>query len=154
MMSIRKLCCLLLILCLFVGAFGIVHAATEGFNIAAGQDYVCPITVSSGDKVQLSFYTSGQASSDMSFSIVLPNSTIINVGDVGQYSTSFTSNAGGTCQLNFDNSNSSTPVFVALNYEVNHYIFGIPEMTFLLAAIVVFIMVAAAVYVIISRPTY
>ena len=150
----RKLCCLLLILCLFVGAIGIVHAATEGFNVTAGQDYVCPITVSSGDKVQLSFFTTGQASSNMCFSLILPNSTVINVGDVGQYSTSFTSNTAGTCELNFDNSNSSTPVFVALNYEVNHYILGIPEMTFVLAAIVVLIMVAAAVYIIISRPTY
>jgi hypothetical protein len=153
-MSMRKLCCLLLILCLFIGAIGIVHAATEGFNVAAGQDYVCPINVSSGDKAQLSFFTTGQASSDMCFSLVLPNSTVINVGDVGQYSTSFTSNAGGTCELHFDNSNSSTPVFVALNSEVDHYILGIPEMTFVLAAIVVLIMVVAAVYIIISRPSY
>ncbi len=149
----RKLCCLLLILCLFVGAIGIVHAATEGFNLAAGQDFVCKIDVSSGDRVQLSFFTTGQESSDLCFSLVFPNSTVINVGDVGQYSTSFTSNVGGTCELNFDN-NSSAPVYVALNYEVDHYILGMPEMIFVLAAIVVLLMVIVAGYIIMSKHSY
>jgi hypothetical protein len=124
-----------------VGAIGIVHAATGDFNVAAGQDYICQINVSSGDRVQLSFVSTGQAYSDLCFSIVFPNSTVVNVGDVGQCSTSFTSNAGGTCELNFDNSNSSAPVLVALNYEVDHYILGMPEMIFVLAAIVVVLMV-------------
>ena len=149
----RKLCCLLLILCLFVGAIGIVHAATEGFNVAAGQDFVCKIDVSSGDRVQLSFFTTGQESSDLCFSLVFPNSTVISVGDVGQYSTSFTSNVGGTCELNFDN-NSSAPVYVALNYEVDHYILGMPEMIFVLAAIVVLLMVIVAGYFIMSKHSY
>jgi len=149
----RKLCCLLLILCLFVGAIGIVHAATEGFNVAAGQDFVCKIDVSSGDRVQLSFFTTGQESSDLCFSLVFPNSTVISVGDVGQYSTSFTSNVGGTCELNFDN-NSSAPVYVALNYEVDHYILGMPEMIFVLAAIVVLLMVIVAGYIIMSKHSY
>jgi len=153
MMSIRKLGCLLLILCLFVGAIGIVHAATEGFNVEAGQDFVCKIDVSAGDRVQLSFFTTGQESSDLCFSLVLPNSTVINVDDVGQYSTSFTSNVGGTCELNFDN-NSSAPVFVALNYEVDHYILGMPEMIFVLAAIVVLLMVIVAGYFIMSKHSY
>jgi hypothetical protein len=152
-MSIRKLGCLLLILCLFVGAIGIVHAATEGFNVEAGQDFVCKIDVSAGDRVQLSFFTTGQESSDLCFSLVLPNSTVINVDDVGQYSTSFTSNVGGTCELNFDN-NSSAPVFVALNYEVDHYILGMPEMIFVLAAIVVLLMVIVAGYFIMSKHSY
>jgi hypothetical protein len=149
----RKLCCLLLILCLFVGAIGIVHAATEGFNVAAGQDFVCKINVSSGDRVQLSFFTTGQESSVLCFSLVFPNSTVISVGDVGQYSTSFTSNVGGTCELQFDN-NSTAPVYVALNYEVDHYILGMPEMIFVLAAIVVLLMVIVAGYIIMSKHSY
>ena len=88
------------------------------------------------------------------FSLVFPNSTVISVGDVGQYSTSFTSDVGGTCELNFDNSNSSTPVFVALNYEVDHYILGIPEMIFVLAAIVVLLMVIVTGYIIMSKHSY
>ena len=141
MMPMRRLYCLLLILCLFIGAIGIVHATTESFNIDAGKELVCKINVASEDRVQLTFVTTGQASSDLCFSIVFPNSTVVNVGDVGQCSTSFTSNAGGTCELNFDNSNSSAPVLVALNYEVDHYILGMPEMIFVLAAIVVVLMV-------------
>jgi len=55
--------------------------------------------------------------------------------------------------LNFDN-NSSAPVFVALNYEVDHYILGMPEMIFVLAAIVVLLMVIVAGYFIMSKHSY
>jgi hypothetical protein len=147
----RRLYCLLLILCLFIGAIGIVHATTESFNIDAGKELVCKINVASEDRVQLTFVTTGQASSDLCFSIVFPNSTVISLGEVCQYSTSFTSDSGGTCELHFDNSNSSDPVFVALNYEVDHYILGMPEMIFVLVAIAVLLMVIVTGYIIIGK---
>ena len=151
MMQMRRLCCLLLILCLLIGAVGIVHATTESFNVDAGKEFVCKIDVASGDRVQLTFVTTGQASIDLRFSLVFPNSTVISVGEVSQYSTSFTSDAGGTCELHFDNSNSSDPVFVAFNYEVDHYILGMPEMIFVLVAIAVLLMVIVTGYIIMGK---
>ena len=47
---------------MLIGAIGIVNAASNDFNVAAGQDFVCKIDVASGDRVQLSFVTTGQAS--------------------------------------------------------------------------------------------
>jgi hypothetical protein len=147
----RRLCCLLLIVCLFIGAIGIVRATTEGLNVDAGKELVYKINVASQDRVHLTFETTGLASSNLSFSMVFPNSTVISLGEVGQYSTSFTSDAAGTCELHFDNTNSSETAFVALNYEVEHYILGMPEMIFVLVAIAVLLMAIVTCYIIMGK---
>jgi hypothetical protein len=147
----RRLCCLMLILCLFIGAIEIAHATTESLNVEAGKDLVCKINLESEDRVQLTFVTIGQAYSNLRFSIVLPNSTVINLGEIDQYSTSFTSDAKGTCELHFDNTNSSETALVSLNYEVEHYILGMPEMIFILVAIAVLLMVIVTGYIIMGK---
>ena len=109
------------------------------------------INVESADRVQLTFVTTGQASSKLSFSLVFPNSTVVSLGELDQYSTRFTSNVQGTCELHFDNANSSESAFVALNYNVDHYIFGMPEMIFVLAAIAVLLMFIVSGYIIMGK---
>jgi hypothetical protein len=151
MMPMRRLCCLLFILALLVGSIGIVYAKTESLNIEAGKELVCKINVASKDKVQLTFVTAGQGSGNLSFSIAFPNSTVISLGEVGQYSTSFTSDAEGTCELHFDNTNSSETTLVALNYEVEHYILGMPQMIFVLVAIAVLLLVIVTGYIILGK---
>jgi hypothetical protein len=130
---------------------GIVWAKTENLNIEAGKEYVCKIDVAKDDRVRLTFVTAGQTSSSLRFSIVYPNSTAINLGEVGQYATSFTSDTAGTCELTFDNAYSSESAIVALNYEVEHDILGIPQMIFVLAAIAVLLMFIVAGYVILGK---
>lgn len=147
MPPIRRLCCLLLIVCLFIGTIGIAFATTESLNVEAGKELVYKINVASQDRVQLTFETTGQASSNLCFSMIFPNSTIISPGEVSQYSTSFTSNAAGTCKLHFDNTNSSESAFIALNYNVEHYILGMPEMIFVLVTIGVLLMVIVTGYI-------
>ena len=151
MMPIRKLCDLLLILCVIICPLGIVHATTESLNIEAGKEIVCKIDVAAEDRVQLTFVTTGQASSNLSFSIMFPNSTLSSLGVLDQYSTKFTSHVKGTCELHFDNTNSSESAFVALNYNLEHYILGIPEMIFVLAAIAVLLMVIVSGYIIMGK---
>jgi hypothetical protein len=145
------MCCLFLILCLFIGPLGIVQATTESLNVEAGKELVCKIDAASQDRVQLTFVTTGQASSNLSFSIMFPNLTVVSLGELDQYSTRFTSNVQGTCELHFDNTNSSENEFVALNYNVDHYILGIPEMIFVIAAIAVLLMVIVSGYIIMGK---
>ena len=144
----KKLCFFVLVLCFSIALVGTVNATTESLNIEGGKDFVCKIDLASQDKVQLTFVTVGQSSS---FSIVLPNSTVLNFGQIDQYSTSFTSNCAGTCELHFDNTNSSETALVSLNYGVEHYILGMPEMIFLLVAIVVLLMVIVTGYVVMGK---
>ena len=150
----KKTVYLFLILCLFIGPLGIVYATTESLNIEAGKELVCKINVESQDRVQLTFVTTGQAYSNLSFSIMFPNSTLINFGELDQYSTRFTSKVQGTCELHFDNTNSSESSFVALNYNVEHYIFGMPEMIFALIVIAVLLMVFVSGYIIMGKNSY
>jgi len=151
MMPIRQLCCLLLIFCLLVGSTGIVHAIAESLNVESGKEFVYKINLDSGDRVQFSFVTTGQASSKLCFSITFPNSTVANLGETDQFSTSFTSNAKGTCELHFDNTNSSEASLIALDYEVQHYILGMPEMIFVLVVIAVLLMVVVTGYIIMGK---
>ena len=144
----KKLNCFLLILCFSIGFIGIAKATTESLNIESGKDIVCKINLASGDKIHLTFVTTGQTSV---FSITFPNSTVSNLGAIDQYSTSFTSKTAGTCELHFDNTNSSENSLIALNYNVEHYILGIPEMIFVLAAIAVFLMVIVSGYIIMGK---
>ncbi|HUK84678.1 MAG TPA: hypothetical protein VLU95_02340 [Candidatus Acidoferrum sp.] len=146
----KKLYCFLLILCLSIAFIGTVGATTESLNIEAGKDYTSKIDLASQDKVQLTFETIGQTSN---FSIVFPNSTVLNLGEVSEYSTSFTSDTTGTCELHFDNTNSSDTSLISLNYDVEHYILGMPEMIFVLVAIAVLLMVVVTGYVVMGKYT-
>jgi len=147
----KKIVYLLLILCFSISVVGIVHANSGDFNLAPGNQTVCEIPVSSGDQVQVTFTAVGDNSDSLLFWIVFPNSTVTNLGNVDQYSSSFKSNAGGTCELYFNNTSSSETILVALNYEVNHYIFGIPEMIFVLAVLAVLLMAFVSAYVVMSK---
>jgi hypothetical protein len=149
--AMRRFCCLLLILCLCVGIIGIAQATTQSINVEAGKERICKIDVAPNDRVQFTFSTIGQASNHLSFSIVFPNSTATSIGEVDKYSSSFTSNVKGICELHFDNTNSNELVFVALNYEVEHYIFGMPQMVFVLVAIVVLLLIIVAGYFILGK---
>jgi len=144
----RRLSCLLLILCFSISLIGIVHANAGSFTLGPGNQTVCDIAVSSGDRVQMTFTITGDDSNSMLSWIVFPNSTVTNLGDVGQYTASFKSNVPGNCELHFNNTSTSETVLVTLNYEVDHYILGVPEMIFVLAVIVVLLMVFVSGYII------
>ena len=150
-MPTKKLLYLFLILCFSMSIVGIARANSGSFNLAPGNQTVCEFSVSSGDRVQVTFTAAGDNSNSLLFWISFPNSTVTNPGSVDQYSASFTSNAGGTCGLHFNNTSSSETILVALNYEVDHYIFGIPEMIFVLAVIAVLVMVFISAYAIMSK---
>jgi len=154
MIPMRRLCCLLILLCVLVGTLDFVHASTGSFIVEAGKDYYYKIEVTSTDKLHLTFVTTGDPSSNFCFSITFPNSTYLDLGEVDKYSASFTSDTTGTCELYFDNTNSMQPTFVALNYEVDHYILGIPQMIFALVVILVLVMVIVVGYAIMGKYSY
>lgn len=148
----RKPRTLLLILLLSISIIGIAQANAASYNLNPGDQTTIKIPVSSGDKVQITFTATGDNSYSLISWIALPNSTIIDLGNVDNYSTSFTSNAAGTCELHLSNTGSSDTIIVALNYQVDHYILGLPQMTFALIIIAVLVTIIIAGYVILSKP--
>jgi hypothetical protein len=149
----RRLCFLLLLICILVDTYSFTSAATGSFIVEAGEDLVYPIDVVSSDRVCLNFVTTGDASSSFCFSLTFPNSTVLDLGEIDKYYTSFTSETTGKCELYFDNTKSTQPTFVALNYEIEHYILGIPQMMFALIVIFVLVLVVVAGYVVMGKYT-
>lgn len=54
--------------------------------------------------------------------------------------------------MHFSNSASSEDRLVSLDYEVQHYILGMPQMLFLTAVIVVVCVAAVAVFILMGKP--
>jgi hypothetical protein len=151
MKTTKKLFCAMAIFFLIVGTLGTALATTESLNIEPGKELVRNIEVASNDKVQLTFLGIAQTSNNLRFSIVFPNSTVNDFGEINQFSTSFSSETAGICEMHFDNTNSSEAVLLSLNYEITHYILGMPEMIFLLAAITVLLVVIVGGYIIMGK---
>jgi hypothetical protein len=83
--------------------------------------------------------------------MIYPNGSERDFGDVGDLNYSFVCNAGGEYVLHFSNVGSSDE-FVTLNYEIDQYIFGIPQTLFLVIIIVIICVIAAAVFIIMGNP--
>jgi hypothetical protein len=136
----------LFVLGLVVTLPGIAQAITESLNVKAGEDLVKIIELESEDRIRLTLTVLGQTSHTLKFWITFPNATTRDYGKTTQNTISFNSDIKGSCELHFDNSNSSEPKLVTLNYEIEHYIFGRPQIPFLLIVITVFLLLIIAGY--------
>ena len=143
--------CLLVVICFLVCSVGIVQAATTSFSVDPGKEFVRTIDLDSGDKIQISFTVLGGTSNMLHFWILLPNATAMDYGEIGQCSTNFITNTKGEVELHFDNINSSDSKLVTLNYEIEHYIVGIPQMIFLLIVIALLLVGITAGYLIMGK---
>ena len=69
----------------------------------------------------------------------------------GDFSYSFICDVEGEYMLHFVNTDQTEEVRVTLDYEIDHYIFGMPQMLFMVILIAVVSMVGVAVFVGLSR---
>jgi hypothetical protein len=151
-MRLNQLVCLLVVSTLLITMFvATVHAATESLNIQAGEDSVQKINMSAEDHIRISFTVLSQSPSSFRFWIVFPNGTTRNYEESTSYNISFVSGVQGECELHFDNTNSTSTQLVTLNYEIEHYYFGIPEIPFLIIVIGVLLLCIVTGYVIMGK---
>jgi len=71
---------------------------------------------------------------------------------VGYFHYPFVFDAEGEYVLHLSNIDSTEDKLVALDSEVQHYIFGIPQMLFLTIIIVVVCVAAVAVFILMGKP--
>jgi hypothetical protein len=151
-MRLNQLVCLLVVSTLLITMFvASVQAATESLNIQAGEDSVRKINMSAEDHIRISFTVLSQSPSSFRFWIVFPNGTTRNYEESTSYNISFVSGVQGECELHFDNTNSTSNQLVTLNYEIEHYYFGIPEIPFLIIVIGVLLLCIVTGYVIMGK---
>jgi hypothetical protein len=151
MRHLRNMLYLLIIFSLTITLTEVAQAKTESINVEPGKELTRTIDLAAGDRTSITFTVLGPAPSTLHFYIVLPNGTTSDHGEISQLTLDFFTDVKGECQLHFDNSNSSNPQLVTLNYDVEHYIFGIPQMLFLLLAIGVLLLFVAAGYIIMGK---
>jgi hypothetical protein len=145
---------ILIILVLTAVFIGLGHATTTQFTVKAGEKVTHPINLIAEDRVLIQ-YKVISAIADTShmllFSISFPNGTVKDFGASGDFSYSFVCDAEGGYTLNFTNTDQTESKLVTLNYAIDHYIFGMPQMLFMVILIAVVSMVGVAVFIGLSR---
>ena len=139
------------ILILFVCSAGFAQANTESLSVPAGEEVVRQIGLSGEDRVQITFTVLSQPSSALHFWMVFPNATTRDYGEINQVSINFISDAQGSCEFHFDNSKSIDDELVTLNYDVERYYFGLPEIPFLIIVILAFLLCIVAGYILMGK---
>jgi len=125
-------------------------AITLSITVPAGEQMDQIMDLKVDDHVRIHFNVLGADNSYISFSLVFPNSTEINFGEVGLFSYNFIGDTKGEYKMCFVNNDLAENKLVTLNYEVESYIFGMPQTQFLLIFIAVIIVMMLAFYSLLS----
>ena len=143
----------LIIIALLAVSIGLGQAMTTIFTVKRGEEVTHPISLAVEDRVLIQFSAVGseEASNTVYFSIAFPNGTVRDFGEIGQTSFSFVCDVEGEYILHFVNNEQTGEKRVTLNYEIDHYIFGIPQMLFMVILIVVACMGGVVVFIGLSR---
>lgn len=154
MANLRKTCCASLIILVLTASFvGFGEAATLSFNVKQ-EEVIQSINLVVEDRVLLQVKVIGATSSFIQFSMTFPNGTVQNFGELSDFSTSFVCDLKGEYKLNFTNNDENENKLVTLNYNIDHYILGMPQTLFLVIIIAVVSLVGVAVFIGLSRKPY
>jgi hypothetical protein len=141
--------CVLVILALTLLA-EFVQATTTQFTLKSEGELTHPVNLILEDRVLIQFKVVGGAANTVDFALNFPNGTVKEFGKSGDFSYSFVCDSEGEYGLNFTN-NEEGETLVTLNYEVDHYIFGMPQMLFMVIVIAFVSVIGVAVFIGLSK---
>ena len=128
-------------------------ATTLSINLPPGEQVDQIMDLKVDDHVRIQFNVLGTDNNYISFSLVYPNSTEVNFGEVGLFSHNFICDTKGEYKMCFVNNDLAENKLVTLNYDVESYMFGMPQTQFLLIFIAVVCVLMVACYSLLSpRP--
>jgi len=129
-------------------------AETENFTVPPESEVTRSLNLQKDDRVAIGFTVVGQTVT-LNFYVTDPNGeTVIRYDTVGQKSFSLHATTPGVYILHFDNSDSSEEKTVTLNYDVQHYILGLPQTLFYVLVIAVVSVIAIFFFVLLGKATY
>jgi len=129
-------------------------AETENFTVPSESEVTRSLNLQKDDRVAIGFTVVGQTVT-LNFYVTDPNGeTVIRYDTVGQKSFSLHATTPGVYILHFDNSDSSEEKTVTLNYDVQHYILGLPQTLFYVLIIAVISVVGIVLFAVLGRRTY
>jgi hypothetical protein len=133
---------------------GVVEATSMSFTVPGGEETTRTINLAIDDRVLIRFTVTaiGQTANTLNFSMTYPNGTVKDFGKTGEVTYSFVCDKEGEYVLHFSNTDSTYDKLVTLNYEVDRYIFGMPQMLFLVLVIAVICVAGVAVFILMGKP--
>jgi hypothetical protein len=153
MISIRKrLKCSLLAATIVLLLIPTVKATAESFTVRAGQEETKILNLAPEDHVQIKFTVTGRTTNVLDSYITDPYGSVLETFDntsSGDYA--FICSHEGEYKLHFFNVASTEDKLVSLDYEVEHYIFGMPQMLFLTFIVAGICVAAVAVFILMSK---
>jgi len=154
MRRLRNSLLVLLVFAVSIGSMiGAAKTTTENFTVPPRSEVTRPLSLQENDRVVVSFSVVGKSSHELNFYLTDPNGkTISRYDQTGQTNFSFLAALTGTYVLHFDNSLSSESKMVTLNYDVEHYIMGMPQTLFLVLMTVGVLILMIAAYVMMGKP--
>ena len=130
------------------GVLAFAFGANASFILQPLGEHAITLNLKETDSVSGSFSTVSDDETGVNFYVTDPyNITILRYDNVLQRSFSFIAEADGDYQLHFDNSLSATNrKTVSLNYDVVHYIMGMPQEQFLFIVIAAIALIGIMLY--------
>ena len=141
---------ILIISALLSVLMGFGQAAITSLIVKGGEEVTHPIDLIVEDRVLIQYKVVGGNVSALQFSISFPNATVRDFVGSGDFSYSFICDVEGEYVLHFVNTDQ-TEIHVTLDYEVQHYIFGMPQMLFMVLIIVLACIGGVVAYVLLGR---
>jgi len=145
----KQLICFLFTIIVFAILVQPADATATSFTVPKGEEMTRSISLVVEDRILVKFTVVGT----LDFYITDPNGDVqIEYSRVGIVSYSFVCDEAGEYVLHFSNTDSSEDKLVVLDYEIQHYIFGIPQTLFLTIIIVLVCMAAVATFILMGKP--
>ena len=154
MANLRQLpVCFLVVLALIAVLIGTGQATTTQFTVEAGGELTHPINLVAEDRVLIQYKVVGAVgtANTVDLAMIFPNATVKDFGEKGDFTYSFVCDAEGEYQLHFTNNDETESMLVTLDYEIDHYIFGMPQMLFMVILIAVVSVIGVAVFIGLSK---
>jgi hypothetical protein len=133
---------------ILAGVLGLALGTNASFTLQPLEERTITLSLQQTDGVSGSFSAVSDDGTGVNFHVTDPyNNTILHYDDVLQRSFSFTAEVQGEFQLHFDNSlSAANRKTVSLNYDVTHYIMGLPQEQFLLIVIAAVAVIGLMLY--------
>jgi len=141
---------LLLLFC--ASTIGAADATSQTFTVPAGEEKIKIIGLNEGDVVYGRIVILGGSDNEIKFYVTDPNGNVVarferaSATDFG-----FTASRTGTYSLHFDNTLSDSDKTVTINYDVQHYILGMPQEYFYVFVVLFIGLVGVMVFVAMAR---
>ena len=143
----------LFIVTVFAIIVQLADATATSFTVRKGEEETKSISLAVEDHVLVKFTVVGQTESTLDFNITDPHGNVkVEYSNVPSVSYPFVFDEAGEYFLYFSNINGPEDKLVTLDYEIAHYIFGIPQMLFLTIIIVLVSMGAVATFTLMGKP--